>query len=453
MKWIRAAALLISICLLSSCGKNKEASSVLQGEEHLSVTTTTASGDAEIHTIVGSDEGSESTDITTGITTTTEATATEPPILTQKPEGAILAVQEPVEVYTELTLEELIGETNVELLNGSSIVAAEQTGIFAIAVEYRFEGAQYAHSLSYTVADTTAPLLLNAGWTVYLKQGDAFDLKEHVGYADQYDRNPKLTYTGTVNTDVCGTYPITASVTDASGNATVWDLDIKVVEKLPSGGNSGGSLSFDTLMQNYAAENVCFGIDVSKWQGEIDFEAVKRAGCSFVIMRIGYFYDDIAMDEYYLRNMKKARAAGLKVGVYLYTRANTEDEVRENVRWITKQLEGQSLDFPIVFDWESFSQFQQYEMSIHDLNELFVLFAKELETQGYSAMLYSSKYPLETFWYPQTEYPVWLAHYTDQTDYAGEYVMWQMSCTGRISGISGAVDLNILYTDRAKQFW
>ncbi|MBR6760810.1 MAG: glycoside hydrolase family 25 [Oscillospiraceae bacterium] len=456
MKWIRAAALLMSILVLSSCGKTEESSLVMQGEESLTVTTSaTIPEDSQVQTTEGT-TGSQSGAVTTTTTTgsTTEETTTTPPILTQKPKDAILAAQDSVEVYTALTLAELIGDTNVQLLNGSSKVVTDQTGTFEIAVEYCFEGAQYAHALSYTVVDTTAPLLLNAGWTVYLKQGAAFHLEEHVGYADQYDRKPVLTYTGMVNTGVCGTYPITASVTDASGNATVWDLTIKVVEKLPSGGGgNSSSLSFDTLIQNYAAENVCFGIDVSKWQSEIDFEAVKRAGCSFVIMRIGYFYDDIAMDEYYLRNMEKARAAGLKVGVYLYTRANTEAEVRENVRWIAKQLNGQQLDFPVVFDWESFSQFQQYEMSVHDLNALFVLFAKELEAHGYSAMLYSSKFPLETFWYPQTEYPVWLAHYTDQTDYQGDYVMWQMSCTGRIPGISGAVDLNILYTDRAERFW
>ena len=89
-------------------------------------------------------------------------------------------------------------------------------------------------------------------------------------------------------------------------------------------------------------------------------------------------------------------------------------------------------------------------MSINDLNEYFKIFADELEKAGYSAMLYSSKNFLNNFWYEHSEYPVWLAHYTDRTNYTGEYAMWQMSCFGNIDGIEGDVDFNILYNDKMK---
>ena len=78
---------------------------------------------------------------------------------------------------------------------------------------------------------------------------------------------------------------------------------------------------------------------------------------------------------------------------------------------------------------------------------LFELFNSEMENYGYSAMLYSSKNFLNNFWYVKNDYPVWLAHYTDSTDYVGDYDMWQMSCYGKIDGINADVDLNILYTD------
>lgn len=84
-------------------------------------------------------------------------------------------------------------------------------------------------------------------------------------------------------------------------------------------------------------------------------------------------------------------------------------------------------------------------MSIRDLNELYVLFDAEMQRYGYSTMLYSSKNYLENFWYVQKDYPVWLAHYTSETDYAGDYMLWQRSSRGRIDGITGDVDLNILY--------
>ena len=70
-----------------------------------------------------------------------------------------------------------------------------------------------------------------------------------------------------------------------------------------------------------------------------------------------------------------------------------------------------------------------------------------MESYGYSAMLYSSKNFLNNFWYDHSDYPIWLAHYTNDTDYTGKYDMWQMSCYGKIDGIAGDVDLNILYTD------
>ncbi len=379
----------------------------------------------------------------------TEPATTETPPKTEPPADAVLMVDPAIEVYEELTVQSLLTATNVELENGNETVNTSETGTLSHTIRYRFNGECYEHPITYVVEDTTPPLLLNAGWGAEIELGEEFDLTEHVGFADNYDRTPSLTCVGTVNTSVCGTYPLVATAVDDAGNETTWSLNVEVVEQEITPEDNSPRLTFDTLMQQYAGENVRFGIDVSKWQKNIDFEAVRDAGCSFVIMRMGYYYDDIEMDEYYLANMAAAKAAGLDVGVYIYTTANTEAEVRENAQWIARQLDGQELDFPVVFDWESFSNFQQYEMNIHDLNHLFEVFADEMEQLGYDAMLYSSKNFLNNFWHDHSDHPIWLAHYTDETDYAGEYAMWQMSCHGRIHGITGDVDLNILYTDRA----
>ncbi len=379
----------------------------------------------------------------------TEPETTEAPPKTEPPAEAILMVDPAIEVYEELTVQSLLTATNVELENGSETVNTSETGTLSHTIRYRFDDEIYEHLISYVVEDTTPPLLLNAGWGAEIELGEVFDLTEHVGFADNYDRTPTLTCVGNVDTNVCGTYPLVATATDDAGNETTWTLSVDVVEHETTPPDNTPPLTFDTLMQEYAGENVRFGIDVSKWQKNIDFEAVKNAGCSFVIMRMGYYYDNIEMDEYYRANMAAAKAAGLDVGVYIYTTANTEAEVRENAQWIAQQLDGQALDFPVVFDWESFSHFQQYEMNIHDLNALYEMFADEMEQLGYDAMLYSSKNFLNNFWYDHSEHPIWLAHYTDQTDYTGDYVMWQLSSHGRIHGITGDVDLNILYTDRA----
>ncbi len=298
-----------------------------------------------------------------------------------------------------------------------------------------------------TTEDNEPPVILNSGNGAVVEAWTEFDLNDYVGFADNSDPKPILTYEGEVDTSICGVYPISATVTDKDGNSTSWELSIEVAESIPELVDNNERIAFDSFVERYSDENTVFGIDVSKWQGNIDFEAVKNAGCDFVIMRIGSYYDEYTLDEYYESNMRKARDAGLDVGVYIYTTANTEQEARDNAQWISKTLNGSELDFPVVFDWENFSNFQQYEMSIADLNNYFEVFADEIGKYGYSAMLYSSKNFLNNFWYEHSEYPIWLAHYTDETDYSGRYSMWQTSCYGRIDGIEGDVDFNILYTE------
>jgi len=132
----------------------------------------------------------------------------------------------------------------------------------------------------------------------------------------------------------------------------------------------------------------------------------------------------------------------------IYTTANTEEEAIENAEWVVENLDGKKLDLPVVFDWEEFYNFQQYDMSINDLNRYFEIFAEKIENSGFDAMLYSSKNFLCNFWYEQKEYPVWLAHYIDETTYEGEYVMWQSTNTGKIDGIEGNADFNIMYKNK-----
>lgn len=295
--------------------------------------------------------------------------------------------------------------------------------------------------------DDVPPIVLNQGGG-YLLTGDAFDINDYVGFGDDYDDKPKLSYTGTVDVNTPGAYTLTATAEDASGNTTSWELTVTVVDEIPEEPDNAPRIAFDDFAAQYGGAGKSLGIDVSKWQGDIDFQAVKDAGCSFVIMRIGSDYDEIVMDSTYQQNMAAAKAAGLQVGVYFYSTGNSEEKIRAEANWIAAQLDGQPLDFPVAFDWESFSNYQKYEMSIHKLNQLYEIFREELAAQGYDTMLYSSKNFLYNFWYGHEDSPTWLAHYTDETDYTGDYAIWQMSSRGRIDGIAGDVDLNILYMDK-----
>lgn len=295
------------------------------------------------------------------------------------------------------------------------------------------------------VDDQEPPVFLTLSKSCEVKQGAAFDIQKYVGYGDDVDRNPILSVEGTVDTAVLGTYPLTLTLTDASGHQTSAAMSVKVVSEFTP--HQGGSkMEFSTFSANYKREDTVLGIDVSRWQEDIDFTQVKNAGCDFVIIRIGG-YDDGSqyVDKYYKTNIQNAKAAGLLVGIYWHAEESSVQEIKNNVAYMMDVLDGESLDFPIAYDWEDFSGFQKYGMNLHDINTCFDAFCDEVKSYGYDACLYSSKNFLETVWKNPDGHPVWLANYTSQTTYAGEYFMWQQGNTGRIPGISTDVDFDIWY--------
>lgn len=386
-------------------------------------------------------------------TTTNAQTTSAPATTTVKaapPENLVMKCRESVEVYDDIKLSDFISEKNVELKDGSVLINTSDTGVFEVEVPYLYNGSEFTHKLQYSVIDTTEPLIINGGWTPYHKLGTSFDLNDYVGFADNFDKNPSLSYVGEVDINTVGSYPLTATVTDSAGNSVSWDLTINVVEEVPRPVDDNPRVNYSDFISRYDGDNVRFGIDVSAWQTNVDYKAVRDAGCSFVIIRIGYFYSQITMDDYFRDNIKNAADAGLDVGVYFYTTDNTEEGVREHARWIAEQLDGRKLDFPVAFDWEEFTNFQQYGMSIRDINHIYAAFADEMDKQGYSAMLYSSKNFLNNIWSEKTKasHPVWLAHFVDETDYDGEFAIWQASAYGHIPGINGDVDMDIQYLNK-----
>ena len=304
------------------------------------------------------------------------------------------------------------------------------------------------YTLDYTVVDTKNPVRFWSGDGAVIRLGEEFDINEIIGYGDNADPEPRIEYKGEVDTDRTGGYPLHVAVIDASGNRTEWDLTVTVAEELPVYEDDGERTDFSDFVKANKGEGRSFGIDVSSWQDDIDFEAVKEAGCEFVIIRIGYSTGDDKIaepDSTYKENIKNARAAGLKVGVYLYSYDSSEEMVRRSADWVVKQLDGEKLDLPVAFDWEDFGRFQTYNMNFLELNRMYDAFSDELSENGYDCMLYGSKSYLENVWEDTDKRPVWLAHYTEKTDYEGPYRIWQASSTGKIDGIKGAVDMDILY--------
>lgn len=364
------------------------------------------------------------------------------------PDKIDVAFMDTVEVYQQISLGEFVFDSNAELLNGEELLDTEELGEHEVTLKLELDGGEAEKKVTYSVVDTTPPVMLLAS-DCTIGTGTSFDPGNYISYADNYDRAPKLSWEGTVDTSEEGTYYVTLYVTDSSGNKLTWGMNVRVSDD--SSGSSGAYgyddavINFSDFKDGYAAPNRELGIDVSHWQGDIDFGQVAAAGCDFVMIRMGYGSGGgEELDSHYYDNIADASAAGLDVGVYFYSYDTTKEGARATAKRIVEVLDGRKLDLPVAFDWEEFYSFQDRGMSIHDLCEVFEAFSEELEKSGYDVMLYGSKIFLENFWENRCNRPVWLAHYVSDTSYSGEWSMWQRGCTGRIAGINGAVDLNIL---------
>lgn len=208
------------------------------------------------------------------------------------------------------------------------------------------------------------------------------------------------------------------------------------------------TISFSNAIEKYKKSNTKIGIDVSQWQGDIDWQKVKSAGAEFAIIRVGYQkgYDgENVIDPYFINNITKAKEAKLKVGIYYYSYAKTVKQAKEQAEWVADKLKNYEIDLPVAFDWESWSSFVTCKMSFFDINQVAHTYCNTLKEHGYKTSLYSSKNYLEKVWYPEEFDYIWLAHYTSKTDYKNKYGMWQFCNTGKIDGINGDVDIDVLY--------
>ena len=303
--------------------------------------------------------------------------------------------------------------------------------------------------------DTKAPVFLYYRGTPSIKVGNDFDIHRFIGYADDVDRDVDLRVDGTVDTSTVGTYPLTLTLTDDTGKTTVKNMEVHVTDGSGGGGGGGGGGEkdqFTDFIANFKTEETKLGIDVSGYQGDIDFEAIKAAGCEFVYIKLGaYDSGDFYIDSKYKQNMAGVKAAGLMKGIYWYGEESNQKEVEASVKYLMDLLGGEPLDFPIAYDWEDYRNFETHHMNLYDLNMCYEYFEQEVEKYGYTATLYGSKNAQENTWTRPKKGPVWLAHYNYATSYAGSYFMWQQSNTGRIDGIKGDVDLDILFPARLNQ--
>ena len=191
------------------------------------------------------------------------------------------------------------------------------------------------------------------------------------------------------------------------------------------------------------------GIDVSSWQGVVDYRKVKAGGIDFVIIRAGFGREVSQKDNCFEQNYSAAKAAGLDVGAYWYSYADSaEDAVRE-AKACMEVIKGKKFEYPIYFDLEEQSQFAKGK-NFCFCDSVIKAFCGELEKNGYLAGLYCSTYYLNNFVSNNVagKYPLWVAQYNYRCTYtANKYGIWQYSSEGRVNGISDNVDMDYCYTD------
>ena len=193
------------------------------------------------------------------------------------------------------------------------------------------------------------------------------------------------------------------------------------------------------------------GIDVSKYQGNIDWGAVAASGINFAIIRVGYRGSSsgaLVQDPYFKKNISGATKAGIKVGLYFFTQAVNEAEAVEEASMAMSLASGYKVTYPIFIDTESASNARANGLSKSARTAVVKAFCQTVRNGGYKAGVYASK-----SWYANqlnasalNGYCIWVAQYNSSCTYSGKYDMWQYSSKGSVSGIKGNVDMNISYT-------
>ena len=359
-----------------------------------------------------------------------------------------------MEFYDEKKISDFIISINGNIINdkkiNSKIIGKQK-------VEFEFinnEGIKVPYEYYIDVVDTTAPIVwLNSTYTV--NKGTKINLKDNILCGDNYDNDPVCNIEGIYNLDEVGKYPLTFRAVDSSGNETIKDFTLNVIENTntSSGTNTVTEkkyTKFTDVVNKYKNTNYKVGIDVSSWQNDIDFNKIKDTGVQFIMIRVGYqngIDGEYVLDKKFKQNISEVNRVGIPAGVYFYSYANSVEDAKKDAKWVLKQIKKYNIQYPISFDWEEWNNFNEYKLSFFGLTSMAEEFVNVVEEAGYEGMIYSSKSYLEDIWLP-TDKKIWLAHYTNETDYKGDYMMWQLCNNGNIDGINTDVDIDILMSDK-----
>ena len=204
------------------------------------------------------------------------------------------------------------------------------------------------------------------------------------------------------------------------------------------------------------------GIDVSSYQGDINWNKVKNDGVDYAIIRLGYRgygveTGKIKLDTKYHSNMKNAIAAGIPVGVYFYSQAVNEQEAIEEAEFVIENLKGYDIKYPVVFDMEEVNDEPQYvrtsNLTTDERTDITIAFCERIKEEGYTPMVYGniSWMIMHLDMTRLEDYDKWFAQYFKTPFFPYEFSMWQYTPKGSISGVPGGVDLNMCFVDYAAE--
>lgn len=228
------------------------------------------------------------------------------------------------------------------------------------------------------------------------------------------------------------------------------DIDAEKEDKAVNGAEEAADGSENTELQ-FQKGNAKLGIDVSKWNKEIDWQAVKEEGIEFAIIRCGYrgaASGALVIDPMYEENIKGAIDAGIPVGVYFFTQAINEVEAVEEASMVIRLIEDYDVDYPVFLDSESAGGKGRADMlDAEERTNVHEAFLETVSAAGYETGIYASKNWLNDRinMTDLSTYKTWLAEYADVPSYDEYYHMWQYTSKGTVDGIETHVDLNLCY--------